>query len=66
MTELSRGLAEFITTANPGDAGPDAVDLAKRVIVDTIAVILSGAGSDVDKVRQATAIARQRRPDLLI
>ena len=26
----------------------------------------SGAGSDVDKVRQATAIARERRPDLLI
>jgi phosphate acetyltransferase len=26
----------------------------------------SGAGSDVDKVRQATAIARGRRPDLLI
>lgn len=47
MTELSRGLADFITTANSGDAGPDAVDLAKRVIVDTVAVILSGAGSDV-------------------
>jgi phosphate acetyltransferase len=26
----------------------------------------SGAGSDVEKVRQATAIARERRPDLLI
>jgi phosphate acetyltransferase len=26
----------------------------------------SGAGSDVDKVRQATAFARERRPDLLI
>jgi phosphate acetyltransferase len=26
----------------------------------------SGAGSDVEKVRQATAVARQRRPDLLI
>jgi len=47
MTELSRGLADFVTTADLADAGPEAIDLAKRVVVDTIAVILSGAGSDV-------------------
>lgn len=47
MTELSRGLSAFVVTADSGEAGPDATDLAKRVIVDTVAVILSGAGSDV-------------------
>jgi 2-methylcitrate dehydratase PrpD len=44
---LSLGLAEFIKSADISDAGPDAVELAKRVIADTIAVIMSGAGSDV-------------------
>jgi 2-methylcitrate dehydratase PrpD len=45
--ELSLGLAEFVKNADIEDAGADAIELAKRVIVDTIAVILSGAGSDV-------------------
>lgn len=44
---LSLGLAEFIKNANTSDAGGDAVELAKRVIVDTVAVIMSGAGSEV-------------------
>ena len=44
---LSLGLAEFIKSADISDAGPDAVELAKRVIADTVAVIMSGAGSDV-------------------
>ena len=44
---LSAGLADFIKNADTKDAGPDAGELAKRVIADTIAVILSGAGSDV-------------------
>lgn len=47
MTELSRGLAEFITTAEVANAGPEATDMAKRVIADTVAVIMSGAGSDL-------------------
>lgn len=46
-TDLSLGLAEFVKNADIADAGPDAVELAKRVIVDTVAVIMSGAGSDV-------------------
>jgi 2-methylcitrate dehydratase PrpD len=44
---LSAGLADFIRDTDTKDAGPEAVELAKRVIADTIAVILSGAGSDV-------------------
>ncbi|MGK6316637.1 MmgE/PrpD family protein [Neorhizobium sp. DT-125] len=44
---LSLGLAEFIKNADTSDAGPDAAELAKRVILDTVAVIMSGAGSDV-------------------
>ena len=44
---LSAGLADFIKNADTKDAGPDAAELAKRVITDTVAVILSGAGSDV-------------------
>jgi 2-methylcitrate dehydratase PrpD len=45
--DLSLGLAEFVKNADIEDAGADAVELAKRVIVDTVAVILSGAGSEV-------------------
>ncbi|MGQ3280946.1 MAG: MmgE/PrpD family protein, partial [Shinella sp.] len=45
--DLSLGLAAFVKNADIDDAGADAVELAKRVIVDTVAVILSGAGSDV-------------------
>lgn len=44
---LTLGLAEFIKTADVAEAGPQAAELAKRVIADTVAVILSGAGSDV-------------------
>ncbi|EUB99272.1 MmgE/PrpD family protein [Rhizobium sp. CF080] len=44
---LSLGLAEFIKHADIADAGPDAGEFAKRVIADTVAVILSGAGSDM-------------------
>lgn len=45
--DLSLGLAEFVKNADVSDAGPDASELAKRVIADTVAVIMSGAGSDV-------------------
>ncbi|MBD9388491.1 MmgE/PrpD family protein [Agrobacterium sp. AGB01] len=45
--ELSLGLAEFVKNADSSEAGVDAAELAKRVIADTVAVIMSGAGSDV-------------------
>lgn len=45
--ELSRGLAEFVAQADTAAAGPEAIERAKRVIADTVAVILSGAGSEV-------------------
>lgn len=45
--ELTKGLADFILNAERFPADHTAVDKAKRVIVDTVAVILSGAGSEV-------------------
>lgn len=45
--KLSLGLANFVKSADVADAGPEAIGLAKRVIADTVAVIMSGAGSEV-------------------
>lgn len=44
---LTEGLANFVTTADCTAIGETGRDKAKKVITDTIAVILSGAGSEV-------------------
>jgi phosphate acetyltransferase len=53
-----------IAVASAGTAAQFGIE--PRVAMLSYSTGESGAGSDVDKVRQATAIARQRRPDLLI
>jgi phosphate acetyltransferase len=53
-----------IAVASAGTAARFGVE--PRVAMLSYSTGESGAGSDVDKVRQATAIARERRPDLLI
>jgi phosphate acetyltransferase len=53
-----------IAVASAGTAARFGVE--PRVAMLSYSTGESGAGSDVEKVRQATAIARQRRPDLLI
>lgn len=44
---LTEALAEFIWGADPAEIEEDGREKAKKVIADTIAVILSGAGSEV-------------------
>lgn len=44
----------------------EAFGIAPRVAMISYSTGGSGSGNDVDKVREATAIAQQRRPDLLI
>jgi phosphate acetyltransferase len=53
-----------IAVASAGTAAQFGIE--PRVAMLSYSTGESGVGSDVDKVRQATAIARQRRPDLLI
>ena len=53
-----------IAVASAGTAARFGVE--PRVAMLSYSTGESGAGSDVDKVRQATAIARERRTDLLI
>jgi phosphate acetyltransferase len=53
-----------IAVASAGTAARFGVE--PRVAMLSYSTGASGAGSDVDKVRQATAVARERRPDLLI
>jgi phosphate acetyltransferase len=53
-----------IAVASAGTAAQFGIE--PRVAMLSYSTGESGAGSDVDKVRQATAIARERRPDLLI
>jgi phosphate acetyltransferase len=53
-----------IAVASAGTAARFGVE--PRVAMLSYSTGASGAGSDVDKVRQATAFARKRRPDLLI
>jgi phosphate acetyltransferase len=53
-----------IAVASAGTAAQFAIE--PRVAMLSYSTGESGAGSDVDKVRRATAIARERRPDLLI
>jgi phosphate acetyltransferase len=53
-----------IAVASAGTAARFGVE--PRVAMLSYSTGESGAGSDVEKVRQATAIARERRPDLLI
>jgi phosphate acetyltransferase len=53
-----------IAIASAGTAAQFGIE--PRVAMLSYSTGESGAGSDVDKVRQATAIARERRPDLLI
>ena len=53
-----------IAVASAGTAAQFGID--PRVAMLSYSTGESGAGSDVDKVRRATAIARKRRPDLLI
>jgi phosphate acetyltransferase len=47
-------------------ASAQAFGISPRVAMLSFSTGTSGAGSDVDKVREATRIARERRPDLLI
>jgi phosphate acetyltransferase len=44
----------------------EAFGIPARVAMLSFSTGTSGAGSDVDKVREATRIARERRPDLAI
>jgi phosphate acetyltransferase len=53
-----------IAVASAGTAAQFGIE--PRVAMLSYSTGESGAGSDVEKVRQATGIARQRRPDLLI
>jgi phosphate acetyltransferase len=53
-----------IAVASAGTAAQFGIE--PRVAMLSYSTGESGAGSEVDKVRQATAIARERRPDLLI
>jgi 2-methylcitrate dehydratase PrpD len=46
-TNLSEGLAGFIVDLDYSNLGPEAIEKAKKVVADTVAVILSGAGSEV-------------------
>ncbi len=47
-------------------ASAESFGIPARVAMISYSTGESGAGADVDKVRQATAIAKQRRPDLII
>jgi len=53
-----------IAVASAGTAAQFGIE--PRVALLSYSTGESGAGSDVEKVREATAIARKRRPDLLI
>jgi phosphate acetyltransferase len=53
-----------IAVASAGTAAQFGIE--PRVALLSYSTGESGAGSDVEKVRQATAVARERRPDLLI
>lgn len=60
------------TAEQLSDIAITSADTAKNFGIDPYVAMLSystgksGKGSEVDKVREATAIARQKRPDLLI
>jgi 2-methylcitrate dehydratase PrpD len=45
--ELTAQVAAFIVDADPGVAGDEIFDRAEKVVADTFAAILSGAGSEV-------------------
>jgi len=49
MTGLTEAVARFISERNFADLPEGAVEKAKKVIVDTFAVILAGAGSEVEE-----------------
>jgi phosphate acetyltransferase len=53
-----------VAVASAGTAAQFGIE--PRVAMLSYSTGESGAGSDVEKVRQATAVARERRPDLLI
>ncbi len=57
MTKLTQELAQFIASADTAEIGDIGIDKAKKVIIDTFAVILSGAGSEV--APPTLAFARQ-------
>lgn len=57
---------ELADIALQSAASAEAFGIAPRVAMLSFSTGASGAGSDVDKVRQATDIARTRRPDLII
>lgn len=65
-------LVENPTAEQMADIAVTAADTARAFGVDPVVALLSystgesGKGRDVDKVREATRIARERRPDLLI
>lgn len=46
-TGLTAQVAAFIAEADPAGAGPEILDRAEKVVADTFAAILSGAGSEV-------------------
>lgn len=57
VTKLTQELAQFIASADTAEIGDIGIDKAKKVITDTFAVILSGAGSEV--APPTLAFARQ-------
>lgn len=57
---------ELADIALQSAASAESFGIPARVAMISYSTGESGAGADVDKVRQATAIAKQKRPDLLI
>ncbi|MBA2667845.1 MAG: phosphate acetyltransferase [Trueperaceae bacterium] len=57
---------ELADIAVQSAASAEAFGVTPRVAMLSFSTGTSGVGSDVDKVREATRIARERRPDLVI
>ena len=54
----TRTLAEFAATVKFDDIPANVVDAAQRCIVDTVGVMIAGAGTDVAKVMHSFATRR--------
>jgi len=61
MTGLTEALSRFICERRLDDLPPAAIDKAKKVIADTFAVILAGAGSEVaEPLERYLALSAER------
>jgi 2-methylcitrate dehydratase PrpD len=60
--QVTHELAEFVTQTDPAEIPPEALDLARRAVLDTLGVMLAGSSEDCARIAADMVRSREARP----